>query len=634
MVNHTARVIVGTLSLAIIICCCASAAADVKDPYDPFDFSTRLSTDEKDDANKTASELVSEAELLFMDDRPLDARTKLLRALRKAPNSVKAHKLLAGYYLVHVGHYRLALKYIKKTMLLLEEQYGPPPYHDLLVRSEHAHILHLLAQIRLNLDNYQGSLDVLEQYTNYGYYQTWLPGSKAWVLMKLERLDEAIRIARLGLMSGGEKGRTLNILGILLSMSGDRENSIRVFKEAIIHEMSLGSMGQPATPLNNSGEVYRETYQEDLAERSWKKAISLPDGCEHVLPSLNLAILFLEQNSPKDARESIDNFEACVAQYPLRNGEEHRALVHLARGRIKLAAGNSTDAVTHLESALDKRQWFGKIGASQEDLTAATMISLAQALGAQSAAERFRVKEDWSDWATSLKQRTHYYIRRWWLLRRARQILTEQLKGIEDLFVRNTDSVIDYPAFGEALALFPLRTLRNRIKLELDRDPRSQSYPYYKQYLAEGLLNHGHEREADKILREVIADCRPKYDDALKLRALLTRARLFDENSVQYLRLVQLSFRMLRASVRNSGFRLPISHSISNSEVRNLLEETAFKFTDGDNEFHASHEFSKGRHILSFRSKQGLVPSIKVSGKDLTTVVNQFNDAVFSEKLS
>ena len=135
------------------------------------------------------------------------------------------------------------------------------------------------------------------------------------------------------------------MLGILLSMHGDRDESLKIFRQAIAYELSEGNLGQPATPLNNSGEVYKEIFSEDSAESSWLKATSMPDGCDHVLPSLNLSLLYFDELNLDGAKRAMDSFESCIAQYPLRNGEEHRALVSLARGRIALLSGNPDLAI-------------------------------------------------------------------------------------------------------------------------------------------------------------------------------------------------------------------------------------------------------------------------------------------------
>ena len=82
------------------------------DPLDPFDiFNFEELGSSTSDNDKTADELVRDAAgLLLSTERPLDARTKLLKAIQKDPKAYRAYYLLAGYYMVHVGHYRLALK--------------------------------------------------------------------------------------------------------------------------------------------------------------------------------------------------------------------------------------------------------------------------------------------------------------------------------------------------------------------------------------------------------------------------------------------------------------------------------------------------------------------------------------------
>ncbi|MDC0358767.1 hypothetical protein OAO01_08125 [Oligoflexia bacterium] len=624
-----------TLALILLIVFThATTYADIQDPFDPFDVPLGEMIDEKYDKHKSATELIHEAELLFMDERPLAARTKLLLALKKEPKHFEAHKLLAGYYLVHVGHYRLALKYIKRAQELFVAQNGQPPYKSILTQNQHSHLLQLLSQIRLNLDNYQGALDVLEQYAAHGYYQSWFPGSKAWILMKLGRMQEAVTVAKLGIVAGAEPGRTLNILGILLSMTGERVASLQTFMEAISYELSLGRIGQPATPLNNSGEVYREIYQEDKAERSWLKATSLPDGCEHVLPALNLALLYNEQTKYAAAKKAIDNFEGCVAQFPLRNGEEHKAFVHLARGRIALHTGNATSATDHLEKTLQRRQWFGKIGASQDDLIAASSISLAQALQAQNSYEKFYRHSDWSSKVRSVKTRIHNKLRIWWLRRRARQILSEDLSGIEDLFIRHTDSVIEYQSFGSVLADFPVSVLHKRIEMEKERDKRIESWVYYNAYLAENYLVHGKKQKALEYINKAMQGTRNKYDDALMVHVLSLKLKLFEEDSLDYTKLATALFAQSPAALRNYGLRLPAFFDISEKDVVRELGKSAFTAVKQEKpEFVIDYAFEDGKHVLAFSSRSDLIRNVRVLGEDLQDVINQLNDEVFRVKL-
>ncbi len=612
-------------SLAVTTC-----LAEEKDPYDPFDIEPQQE-ESLSDQEKTPQQLIAEANLLLQEDRPLDARTRLLLALKKDPKEYHAHMLLAAYYMVHVGHFRLALKYVKQAQELFEEKNGKPPYTDNLKKQEHAHLLYLLSQARLDLDNYQGALDTLDEYASYGYYDDWYPGSRAWILMKLGRVDDAIKIARLGIFSGAEPGRTMNILGILLSMTGERQASIEVFKQAISYEYSLGDIGQPATPLNNVGEVYKEIFTEPKAESSWLKATSLPDGCEHVLPALNLALLHVDDLNLQLAKRAMDNFDSCVAQFPLRNGEEHRALVDMMRGRLALYSGDTDKAVSFLMSALEHRQWFGKIGTSQEDLQAALYVSLAQALSQHERRLKFRLPLSVKERLEIVKTRITDSIMSWWYMRRARQIMIEDLSSLEDIYIRNTDSMIEYPTFGDMLQYIPTHLLEERIKLEAEKDNRKEAQNYYKLYLAQNLLYHGDDSKALTIINELLPQLRPQFDSALRLKALLLKLSLIDPKAEAYPSVAQQVFAISRAALANNGFRLPVIAKVAPEILEDLSLSAFSPMTSEGLENSIKSGYKGEEYTLEFLGRDG--QTIQVTDKDLKQAINKLTEKVFSQEL-
>jgi Tfp pilus assembly protein PilF len=624
------------IKLALILSLTLPTAlkAEAFDPFDPFDFKNRYESLE-DDENKSAAELIFEASFLLQDERPLDARTKLLKALRRDPLEYKAHMMLAGYYMAHVGHFRLALKYVSRGKEIFLEKYGPPPYTgNRVLEFEHAHFLHLLSQARLNLDDYSGALATIEMFKEYGYTAPWYPSTRAWILMKLGRLQEALSEARVGVLLDSETGRTLNMLGILLSMTGDRQTSIEVFEQAIRYEMSLGRMGQPATPLNNVGEVFREIFRDDKAESSWLRATGLPDGCEHVLPSLNLALLYLEHLELQRAKTTMDNFESCVAQYPLRNGEEHRALVHLARGRIDLHSGQLDSAINHLEASLKHRQWFGKIGTKEEDLRVGAMISLAQALLRKNNRESLTVWSSWKEQILSYQERLIRRIRAAWLMRQARQLLAKDLDNIKDLHIRNTDSVIEYSTFGEALATFPRRLLERRINQELATDPRSEAAKYYLLYLAQNYIKNGRKKAGFDLIDQNISYLRPLYDRGLKTHILGLQFSRLDKNSQLYVEYAHEIFRFNRAFLRNNALKLPINYSGQSEKTARLLNRSSFLINNSiDLPYKVVYELDEEeQHSLRFISEHAH-ENIKVKSNDLIEAINRLSDVVFTQRL-
>jgi tetratricopeptide (TPR) repeat protein len=608
-----------------------AAQESIVDPNDPFTRSFADLFDEGDqkDAQKSAEDLVFEGRMLLQDDRPLDARTKLLLALQKEPNNIEAHLLLGGYYMGDVGHFRLALKYAKRAEQLFIEEHGTPPYKDSEIQQLHASIIYLISQVRLNLDDYKGALELLDKFSSYGYFSSWYPGTRAWVLMKLGRLDEAIQVARMGTLLGSEPGRTLNMLGILLSMKGERETALDVLKKATSYELSLGKNGQPATPLNNSGEVFKEIFADEQAENSWSKATKLPDGCEHVLPSLNLTLLYIDQLNLTAASKTLDSFESCVAQFPLRNGEEHRALVNLARGRIALHRGQVDKAIEHLNASIAGRQWFGKIGTDQEDLDAGARVSLGQALSAQSNRIRLTARDSLLESSSALAERGLIALRRWWTERRAKQILTEELEGLEDLNIRHTDSLIEYPTFGELLSQLPLPLLTRRLDLEDKVDSRIGSNPYYISYRAAGSLAQGDMQATATLISQALNLCRPQKDELLKLSLLLMRLSLFAEGSLEYNQTALKVFTISRAALRNHGFRLPLVGDGLSTKATSVLYDAGFLIGKAQSSpYTISYRQEQEQHILEIKAQGGVISDVLVRGGSLIAVSKKLADIV------
>lgn len=626
------------IPLGLTVCLLASSSAqpllpDVSDPWgnnveDPSEIAP---------SDETAEELTEEAESLLSDDSHLlEARTKLLNALKKDPSYYPAYVSLSYYYLAHVSHFRLAMKYIKAAERLFREQNGSPPYLNPAIESRHAQILYLLSQARLNLDDYSGSLAVLDEIQSRGYLTPSYAGSRAWVLMKLGRLEEAIREARIGLLMRAEPARTLNMLGILLSMNGQPEPAIEALKKASAIETSLGRQGQPATPVNNMGEVYEELFEDDKAEASWIKAKSYHDGCEHVLPSLNLALLYLEQLKVTEANDSISSFLSCVAQYSLRSDEEHRALVGLARGRFDLHLGKPLEALSRLSDAYEYIQWFGKIGTNQDDLEIGIIITEAQSWRAL--ANRLSVHvaesilESIRDRATILRAQ----MTSWWLYRKAARLLAERLRNIEDLTVRNTDSLIEYSTFGEVLSYIPKVPFERRLSDEQKRDTRSIAQVYYTAYLGENQLKNGASSQGIANLEDALRGCRARYDDGLRLHILTLLASRHSSSSARFIELVEAIFVISPPALRNAGISLPVIVSGIDTGLIRTLEQGGFELAKGmKSPFSVQVSGSQDREIsLVYTPTSGVSRRLTARGNSSIALVNNLNEAVFSASLS
>lgn len=454
------------------------------------------------DPNANYETLLFESQSLMLTGRPIDARAKLQQALTIKPKDFRVHMYLGQYYLFEVAHFKLANKYLRNAEKLFADDYGEDIDIAPAQSRHHLMLLYLISEAQLNLDQYEESLATLDRLAAL-YVTDWQPGTRAWVLMKLKRIDEAIAVAQAGLLVNADPERTWNILGILLSVSGSKEASIEAFGKAIKAEMSGLGNGQVATPLNNAGEVYKEMFQDSLAEASWRKAVSLPDGCDHILPSLNLAILYIEQLRLFQAERSLRNFEACFAQKPEREDSEHRTLLALNRGQIELHSNHIDEAIALIDIARQDQQWFGKIGTNQNDVELAANFSMARALRAK--AESLRDLPTASIWLTAknLTLRKVFLFRAAWLERQSFRSAVQDLENFEDLFIRNTDTLLEYPTLGQMMRWVPPKSIERRMKRMMKEDKRQMATNFYKLYYATSLVSAGETARAIALLEEL-----------------------------------------------------------------------------------------------------------------------------------
>jgi Tfp pilus assembly protein PilF len=589
---------------------------------------------EEDLSSYSAQDLTYQAEELMRDRQPISARTRLLAALEKDPNYYPTHLSLAEYYLSFVGHFKLSLKFLKQAEQLFLKANGKPPYFNRFLALEHSQFLLMLSQIRLNLDNYQGALQALDDFKGFGYFNANYDSSRAWILMKLNRLDDAIQSARSGVLTSAGRGGALNMLGILLSVSNQPNESLKVFDQAIQFEKTFGEDGSPATPLNNAGEVYRERFLDKKSESYWLQAKGLPDGCEHVLPSLNLAILMMEHSKLNRAEESMDSFESCVKQFTVKNDEEHRSLVSLARGRIALTRGDYKKAHEHLEQTLARGQWFGKIGTNVEDLQIGALQSFSENIAAKKNGLSFRVPETLLEYPKRLQESLKLSVLEWWTLRKAR-LLFQKMNNMEDIYIRHSDSIIDYPHLGTLLASFPTASLKKRLAQIQKSDDRTLASIYYDAYIAENLIAHGDYQEGNSLLKtciqKIISANREDFDSRLLNHLYLVQASTLFSQSAEYLRSSESAFRISPASLKNYGIKLPVKSNAKGIENSGYLKKAGFLVHSNDDSlFSIDLQKNNDVYVIKFISNSPDIQSIEVKGSNLPALLNRLSEAVFT----
>jgi tetratricopeptide (TPR) repeat protein len=588
----------------------------------------KLSTNHIDNSELdklSADDLVDRGAKLLIEQRSIDARTVLLKALEKNPKLFRAHILLSNYYLGSVGHFRLAQRYINRAKELFEEVYGRPPYTLSFLKAIHQEILYYIIQTELNLDNYPESLKVVEQFENEGYFAEWLHSTKAWILMKMGKLAEAESVAREGIFLFGQSGRSLNILAILLSMQGETNEALKIFKQAVEIELSLGGSGQPATPLNNSGEVYKELFEDRRAEAAWIQSKSLPDGCEHVLPSLNLALLRIDHLNLSGAKDSIETFLHCFEQFPMRNGEEHHALIALARGRLALHSGKPFLAISLFNEALERVQWFGKIGTSAEDLYAGALTSLGLAYEFANNHLSYSPTSGIFEAVINRYKIIKNKVAAWWAHRQARIILIKQLNSFEDLKIRNTDSLLEYPTLGSLLGTLPGSLAVRRLNQQITQDPRVKAHAYYKAYIAEASSR----KNQSLIYKQALSSLRPHEDRLLWIHINARLLKLNLQSNKKVNEALHKLFRVSPSAIRNYGLFIPVFARNSLSDLAKAFAGTPILIQkDPTQDLSIEATFSENGKVtfIFYSSSQA---KISATGEDINSAAKLLLQKVF-----
>ena len=448
--------------------------------------------------------LIEQGYLLAYQGKLVDARAKWTEAMHLSPKDYLPRMVLSNYYLQEVNHYELAKKHgLKALDFFTAEKGDKSSLYDMISSVHHRTILTTLADAELNLDNYQKSLDILATVKQL-YPESYDGSHSAWVLMKLGKVDDAISVIEEVVANTEGTAHSYNILGILLSLGARKKEAIEAFIDSMKFAKRDGYPMMVATQMNNSGEVYREIFREDLAEASWKEAARLPDSCTHILPYVNLSIHLIDSLRLYEASEVLRGFVACHEKNPVKTDADHSDLLALFNGRIELYKGEVEAALPLLEDAAIREQSFGTIGTSKEDFALAANLTLAEGMEAANNLEFRLYHESLSDSFQQQINNRMRAIRKDWALKRAKEIAIDALDDFEDLKIRHTDAMVQYTTLGRILNDLPTRGVINRLERLIETDPREGARNYYHLYQAT-VLSQSSPDKSQTILKNLLS---------------------------------------------------------------------------------------------------------------------------------
>jgi hypothetical protein len=242
---------------------------------------------------------------------------------------------------------------------------------------------------------------------------------------------------------------------------------------------------------------------------------------------------------------------------------------------------------------------------------------------------KFFSTNSWYDWAINQQKIIFHKLTSWWLNRKARRLLTEEMGQLEDINVRNTDSLLEYPTLGFILSGLSPNNLQRRIELEKKTDTRPQASVFYQAYIAESLIHHNRTHEGIFIIDQSLPLCRDRFDVLLKTHLLALRLSQIPVNSQDYVNLGASLFKLNRVGFRNYGFALPVQLTVSDNSFAKIIKNAGFINNSAANEFKLSITRSDGQYVAS--ADLPIVGKMRLTSDNLSDLLNRLNDTIFTE---
>ncbi|MCS6893052.1 MAG: hypothetical protein NZO16_00545 [Deltaproteobacteria bacterium] len=436
----------------------------------------------------------------------IDARDRLLNILKTDPNFLPAIILLMDYYAYYVSDPDEVLKYVDRAKKALT-------YNSILLRSEYEDaIIQHEYNAYSQKNQYEKALSILNSLEKRRYLPTWYASSKAWILFKLGRYDEAYSVIDKVADSFIELPNILNIRGILHGVRGDWEGAIADLKKASDIGRLIGDVD--LAPVNNLGEVYEEIFQENLAIQLYEEAIRGDKDCFGLLSYINLSLLYLDFLDVKSSTRVIQSYKKCVASFPFKSLKAYISLTNLVTARIEYIRGNFEEARRLSKWILDYEQQLGSIGTDVWDLKVAAIQTLLLANQALKAIQNYRVSS-FTEKLKSFILKIRLFVENFLYRKELIRIMRTKLRNFEDLKIRNTDSFLFYPFLGFELVNWPSKTTMSLLINQKKRDSRELAGQYYDLYLA---------NFSDDYLPNLVRNqgkFRAYYDEALAVANLI-----------------------------------------------------------------------------------------------------------------
>ena len=266
------------------------------------------------------------------------------KMLREDPNSFEAQTILGRVHLHGEGNPGKARYYLEKAHKGLLQVYPQPNSREAPWRC-YADILWNLRQAAMDLEDYQGALDWLEEYDSR--FPPARPHLAGWPLMKMGRIEDAREKMKQGLARARKSPEAynsiLNTMGAVEYESGDTQASYGYCLQ-ILDRVEHGKGAIDAVFYTNAAESARDLLKLDEAEKHLLKATKYLGRYTYATPWLDLAALYLGQGRQPEAIQALKRQAYHLANCEADIQNQNRAKTQLVLGVTLMACGYDLEA--------------------------------------------------------------------------------------------------------------------------------------------------------------------------------------------------------------------------------------------------------------------------------------------------
>ncbi len=153
-------------------------------------------------------------------------------------------------------------------------------YNYIIKKEKNFKALVNLYNLDIKEEKYENAISTIEAALQINNELDFVIKDKAFVLLKLNRVDEAKKICNLLLLKNKKDLDVLNVLGLCFLTTKDLKRSKEIFEEIISYDK------QNISALNSLGRLYHEKRESFLAEKYFLKALDVNQNSYHVLNNI------------------------------------------------------------------------------------------------------------------------------------------------------------------------------------------------------------------------------------------------------------------------------------------------------------------------------------------------------------